>query len=152
MPSVALQGVTLATTDAGATTVASTPLGSIAVAFAESICLFFPPLIPFIILALLSRSLPVVTQIRGRIVGPPPPSPLRFVPSFLSREEFSIFFPLRLALNCACVHPGPLRAYAEPAAGVSPARRAILYTTTARTRGSYDTKTTSMTFLNDTRS
>ena len=52
---------------------------------------FFP--IPLIILAPLSRSLPVVTQIRGHIAGPPPPSPLRHVPSFLSREEFSIFFP-----------------------------------------------------------
>ena len=49
---------------------------------------------------LLSRSLPVVTQIRGRIVGAPPPSPLRYVPSFLSREEFNIFFPRRLASNC----------------------------------------------------
>ena len=44
--------------------------------------------------------LPVVAQIRGRIAGPPPPSPLRYVPSFLSREEFSIFFPRRLASNC----------------------------------------------------
>ena len=50
---------------------------------------------PFIILALLfSRSLPVATQIWGHIAGPLPPSPLRYVPSFLSREEFSTFFSL----------------------------------------------------------
>ena len=41
---------------------------------------------PFIILALLSPSLPVVTQTRGDIAGPPLPSPLRYVPSFSSRE------------------------------------------------------------------
>ena len=43
-------------------------------------------------------SLPVVTQIRGHIAGPPPslpPSPQRYVPSFLSRNELSIFFPRR---------------------------------------------------------
>ena len=62
-----------------------------------SVLFFF---IPFIILALLSRSLPVVSQIRGHIAGPPPLSPLRYVPSFLSREEVSIFFPRRLASNC----------------------------------------------------
>ena len=43
--------------------------------------------------------LPVVAQIRGRIAGPPP-SPLRYAPSILSRAEFSIFFPRRLASNC----------------------------------------------------
>ena len=42
--------------------------------------------VPFIILTLLSRSLPVVTQIRGHIAGPPPSSPLRYMPSFSSRE------------------------------------------------------------------
>ena len=43
------------------------------------------------------------SQIRGHIAaGPSPPSPLRYnTPSFLSREEFSIFFPRRLASNCA---------------------------------------------------
>ena len=62
---------------------------------------FFLFSVPFLILALLSSpSLPVVTQIRGHIAGPPPPSPLRCVPSFLSREEFSIVFPCRLASNC----------------------------------------------------
>ena len=66
------------------------------VATSHFVCLFF---ITSIILALLSRSLPVVTQIRGDIAGPPPPSPLRYVPSFLSREELSIFFPRRLASN-----------------------------------------------------
>ena len=55
---------------------------------------------PFIIIALLSRSLPVVAQIRGHIAGPPPPSPL--IRAFiLSGEEFSIFFPRRLASKCA---------------------------------------------------
>ena len=42
----------------------------------------------FIILALLSRSLPEVTQIRSRIAGPPPPSPRHKVPSFC-RENIS---------------------------------------------------------------
>ena len=53
-----------------------------------NIIFFLIPL--FIILAPLSRSLPVVTQIRGHIAGPPPPFPLWHVPSFLSREEVSI--------------------------------------------------------------
>ena len=61
-----------------------------------NIFFFFIPLI----LVPLSRSLPVVTQIRGHIAGLPPPSPLRHVPSYLSREEVSIFFPRRLASNC----------------------------------------------------
>ena len=39
-------------------------------------------LIPFIILALLSRSLPVVFQIRDHIAGPSLSSPLRYVRSF----------------------------------------------------------------------
>ena len=68
-------------------------------------CLFvrsFVFFVPFVILALLSSpSLPVVVQIRGRIAGPPPPSLLRYVPSVLSREYCSIFFPRRLASNCA---------------------------------------------------
>ena len=49
--------------------------------------------IPFIILELLSPSLPVVIQIRGHIVGPSLPSPLRCMPSFLSREVSSTFLP-----------------------------------------------------------
>ena len=53
----------------------------------------------FVIRALLWPSLPVVTQIWRHTAGPPPPVPLRYVPSFLSREEFSIFFPRRLASN-----------------------------------------------------
>ena len=58
--------------------------------------------IPFNIRALLSRFLPVATQTRGHVAGPPPPSPLRYMPSFfLSREELSIFVPRRLASNCA---------------------------------------------------
>ena len=39
----------------------------------------------------------------GSHSGPSSPSPLRYVSSFLSREEFSIFFPRRLASNCAFV-------------------------------------------------
>ena len=34
---------------------------------------------------------PVVTQIPGHITGPSPPSPLRYVPSFLNREKNSAF-------------------------------------------------------------
>ena len=47
-----------------------------------------------------SLSFPLVTQIRGHIAGSSPPFPLRYVPSFLSREDFSLFFPRRLASNC----------------------------------------------------
>ena len=48
------------------------------------------------------------TQIRGHMAAfPPPPaappSPLRFVPSFLSPEYFSHFFPRRLAPYCTAV-------------------------------------------------
>ena len=43
----------------------------------------------------------VVTQTRGHKAGSSPPSPLRCVPSFLKREEFSTFFPRRPASNCA---------------------------------------------------
>ena len=53
--------------------------------YSLSIYIFFS-FIPLIILVLLSRSLPVATQIRGHIAGPPPPSQLRYVPSFLARE------------------------------------------------------------------
>ena len=48
--------------------------------------IFFFPLIPFVVLALLSPSLPAVTQIRGHIVGPSlpaPRSPLRYVFFFI---------------------------------------------------------------------
>ena len=51
--------------------------------------------IPFIVLALLSRSLPVETQIRGHYSGrallPPPHYGTCFHFYQLSREEFSIF-------------------------------------------------------------
>ena len=62
----------------------------------ENIIIFF---IACIILELLSRYFPVVTQIRGHIAGPPPPFSLRHVLSFSSREV-SIFFPRRLVSNC----------------------------------------------------
>ena len=48
--------------------------------------------IPFVILALSSPSLPVVTQIRGNIrsgSSPPLPTTVRLVPRVLSREEFT---------------------------------------------------------------
>ena len=58
--------------------------------------------IPFIIFALLVPAPSLfVTQIRRHISGTPPPSPLRYVPTFLSREGFSTFFPRPLASNCA---------------------------------------------------
>ncbi|CAN0483000.1 unnamed protein product [Laminaria digitata] len=44
----------------------------------------------------------VVTQIRGHKAGrlfSPLPTTVSYVPSFLSREEFSTFFPRRLASN-----------------------------------------------------
>ena len=46
----------------------------------------------------------VVTQIRGHKAGSSPPSPLRYVPSLLSREEFIAFFPRRLESNSAYPH------------------------------------------------
>ena len=62
--------------------------------------LFFFVFIPFNILALLSRSLPVVAQIRGDIADPPPPSPhYGTCLHFLSRERFSVCFPRRHASN-----------------------------------------------------
>ena len=62
--------------------------------------LFF---IPFNILALLSPSLPVVTQIRGHIAArPPPPSPLRYVPSFfIARTQHFLPWSTRVEL---CAH------------------------------------------------
>ena len=48
-----------------------------------------------------SLSFQVVTQIRGHTAGSSPRFPLRYVPSFLSRKDFSLFFPCRLASNCA---------------------------------------------------
>ena len=83
----------------------------------QSLFLFF--FNPSIILALLfSRSLPVVTQIRGLTLGPPPPSPallppphyVRYVPSF-NREKNSAFsslvdshriVPTHAAINRRC--------------------------------------------------
>ena len=52
--------------------------------------------------AFYSLSLLVVTQIRGHIAGssPPLPTTVRAL-HFLSREDFSSFFPRRLASNCA---------------------------------------------------
>ena len=51
--------------------------------------------------SLRSRSVPKITQIWGHTEGPSPPSPLRHVPSFLSREKFSTFSPRRLASICS---------------------------------------------------
>ena len=48
----------------------------------QSIVFNIHPPIPFVILALLLPSLLVVTQIRGHIGGPPPPSPLRYNNAF----------------------------------------------------------------------
>ena len=42
-----------------------------------------------------------VTQIRGQIARSSPPSPLRFVPCFLSREDFSSFL---VDLGRTCIH------------------------------------------------
>ena len=60
--------------------------------------------IPFIIFALLFSLPPtvVVTQIRGNIEGShlPLPTTVRAL-HFLSREDFSSFFPRRLESNCA---------------------------------------------------
>ena len=53
---------------------------------------FIAPLHLFSSIALFSRSLPVVAQIRGHIVGPPPPSPLRYVSSLFAREEYYMTF------------------------------------------------------------
>ena len=44
---------------------------------------------------------PDVTQIQGNQAGSSPPSPLRYAPSFLLREDSSYFFPRRLASNGA---------------------------------------------------
>ena len=46
-------------------------------------------------------SFQLVTQIRGRTAGSATPFPLRYVASFWSREDFRLFFPRRLASNCA---------------------------------------------------
>ena len=54
--------------------------------------------IPFIILALLSPSLPVVTQIRS-LAGPPPPSPPRYVPSFFIARRTQHFLPLSTSIE-----------------------------------------------------
>ena len=53
-------------------------------------CIFFFLSISFIIFALLAPAPSLfVTQIRGHIAGPTPPSPLRFVPTFFYREKGS---------------------------------------------------------------
>ena len=63
------------------------PLHTRSTSYLQHYFFFF---ILFIFLALLSRSLPVVTQIRGHIAGPRLPSPLRYVRSFY-RENNSAF-------------------------------------------------------------
>ena len=49
--------------------------------YTYTVYIFF--LHPIYFLALLSLSLPVVTQIRGHIAGPPPPFPLRYNNTFV---------------------------------------------------------------------
>ena len=53
---------------------------------------FVFPSIPFVILAILSPSLAVVTQIRGHRAGSLPPSPLRYVPVFFIARRTQLFF------------------------------------------------------------
>ena len=71
-------------------------------------CFFLFLLIPSIAFALsllLAPSLLIdVTQTWGHIAGPPPPSPLRYAPSFFLRQDFSTFFPRSLESNCAYPH------------------------------------------------
>ena len=62
---------------------------------------FFHP-IGYLRPSFFSLLLIVVTQIRGHIAGSSSPSTLW--PAFLSREDFSSFFPRRLALNCVLTH------------------------------------------------
>ena len=59
--------------------------------------------VTLIILALLSRSLPVVTQIRDHLAGPPPPFPPRHVPSFLSTRRIRRFRPSSTRVE-SCLH------------------------------------------------
>lgn len=77
---------------------------------AETSRFFFP--IPSIIFALLPAALSLfVTQTGGHIAGNRPPSPLRCLPSFLSREKFTFSFPRRLASNCAYTRYIPVGAF-----------------------------------------
>ena len=55
----------------------------------------------------------VVTHIRGHITGSFPPSPLRFLRYIMSREDFSYFFPRRLASNCALPTPHALNSWSS---------------------------------------
>ena len=66
--------------------------------------------IPFIILALRYSCAPSKhkTQIRRHIADPPPPAPLRLVPSLLSREEMRVFFPPRVDL---CLYSSNIHIY-----------------------------------------
>ena len=55
---------------------------------------------------ILSRSLPVVTQIRGHITGPPPPSPLRYARSLFIARITQHFLPSSTRsrrIMCVCV-------------------------------------------------
>ena len=68
----------------------------------SNLCIFFYFIfIPFIILALISLSIPVVTKIRGLIAGRPPPSPPCFASSFVIINGINLFLLRRLASNCA---------------------------------------------------
>ena len=79
---------------------------------------FFFLSIPFIILALLSRSLSVVAQIRGRIAGPPLPSLLRYVPSFLIARRNQHFLRLSTRVElCELIKFGALHTIFFTSAG-----------------------------------
>ena len=45
------------------------------------------------------------TQVQGHRAASSLPAPLSYVPSFLSRDDFSFFFPRRLASKCANLIP-----------------------------------------------
>ena len=64
--------------------------------------LFFLRLVMYFILTLLSRSLPVVTEIRGHVAASPTPLPTTLRAFILSRQGFTSAFSAthRLASNC----------------------------------------------------
>ena len=87
--------------------------------YQKSAFFFLVPSIIFALILSLSRSVDV-TQVQGHSRGSFPPSRLLYVPSFLSREDFSPFFPRQLASisNCCVMN----------ADYISATRKALLYT------------------------